>query len=43
MKQHLQLKYEILLADDLQFNSDEKYQIHIDKIIKKIPSHHVPK
>ncbi len=43
MKQYLQLKYKILLANNLQFNSDEKYQTHIDKMIKKISLYYTSK
>ena len=43
MKQHLQLKHGILSPEDLQSNPGEKYQAHIDKMIRKVAPHHAPK
>ncbi|CAI2184700.1 17696_t:CDS:2, partial [Funneliformis geosporum] len=43
MKQHLQTKHGILSPDDLQLNSNEEIQIHIDKMIRKVTPYCVPK
>jgi hypothetical protein len=43
MKQHLQLKHGILSPEDLQSNPGEKYQAHIDKMIRKVAPHRAPK
>ncbi|CAI2162922.1 7529_t:CDS:2 [Funneliformis geosporum] len=43
IKQHLQIKRVISSADDLQLNFNEKIQTHINKMIRKVIPHHVPK
>ncbi|CAI2162800.1 3591_t:CDS:1 [Funneliformis geosporum] len=43
MKQHLQTKHGISSPDDLQLNSNEKIQTHIDKMIRKVTPHRAPK